>query len=185
MSEKSTRNWLIFGIIVIILAFIFVLTEPKEIEPKPVFEFPTSLKVDNYSGKSYIDTIAMVALYDIMEYDTISLSIHDMPYNMTNEEHTLAGYMTTNPFQRHTYFLFVDPQNTSVSNINLIAHEMQHVRQYESGDLKTLPDNSGVIFKGDTIRAKEVPYAKRAHELDAFAQELVIAKLLNQIIYNR
>jgi len=185
MNEKASRNWFIFGIIVIILAFIFVLTEPDKEQSKPVFEFPTSIEVNNYSGKSYIDTIAMVTLYNIMEYDTINLSIHDMPFDMPNEKHDIAGYMTVNPFQKHTYFLFVDPQCTSISNINLIAHEMVHIQQYESGDLKHMPDNSGVIYRGDTIRSKEVPYDKRPHEIDAFKQELIIAKLLNKMIYNR
>jgi hypothetical protein len=185
MSEKTVRNWLIFGIIVIILAFIFVLTEPKEEQPKPVFTFPASMVVQNYSGKSYIDTIAMVTLYNIMEYDSINLSIHDMPYNMSTPTHDIAGYMTVNPYQRHVYFLFVDPQCTTVSNIDLIAHEMVHIQQYESGDLKYLMDNSGVIYKGDTIRSEDVPYDKRPHEIDAFAQERILAKSLNKMIYNR
>jgi hypothetical protein len=185
MSDTKFIRWLIFGLVVIVAMFIFVLTEPKEKEPKPVFEFPSSIVVNNFSNKSYIDTIAMVTLYDVLELDSINLSIHDMPIGMSNENHTLAGYITANPFQRHTYFLFVDPQCTTVSNIELIAHEMSHVKQYESGDLKPLMDNSGVIYKGDTIRSAKVKYMDRAHEIDAFAQELIIAKLLNKMIYNR
>ena len=181
MNERTVRNWLIVGIIVVILAFIFVITEKKP--EKQTLSFDSSLKVENYSSKSYVDTLVLVVLDKIFEYDSITVLIHDMPIPMQDETHSVAGFITRNPFQPNVYYLFVDVQNTQVSNERLVAHEMIHLRQYEDGRLKVLPNNKGMIFDGDTIIYELLSYENRPYEVEASMGEIEIAREMRYLIY--
>jgi len=179
---KNTYK-IIIGIVIaiIISVLIYFATRPKTINK---FTFPSTLVVTNNTSYKALDTIAMVAINKILLYNTINVDFYIMPLSYSTEDIQIIGFIRKNPFKLHTYMIFIEKETDVTSVITFISHELTHIKQMEEGRLIELSDTISV-FNGDTINFHKVPYDERAYEIEAFANQGDIERMLNKLLYQK
>jgi hypothetical protein len=169
--------YIILIIVTIIVALIFLLKKPKIVMTKtfkPTIEITNGTKFD-------IDTTLLTIADKIMSLDTLEIHIYYSQITMEKDGIIVNTFAQKNPMP-HSYTIFIG-KNVSKGLINkVLAHEMAHVRQYESG-LLIPQDNKTMIYKGDKYYLPEIPYEKRPFEIDAFNEQYQILSMLNRIVY--
>jgi len=181
------KSWLIPLIIVILLVIgiIIGIIVTKQREKRiNRFEFPSTMIVNNFTTHKYADTIAMVILNKIFDYDTINLNIYYSPKNLSNSEYEIIGFIQQNPFQLHSYNVFVKKGTLPTSIKTFLSHELIHLHQMELGDLVQI-DYTKIVYKNDTIYFSQAPYDKRPYEIDAYSRQDGIRKQLNNLLYSK
>ncbi len=149
------------------------------------FEFPVTMTAKNYTDNRRADTIAMVILNRIFKYDTVTLNIYYAPKFLNKSEYEIVGFIQKNPYEKHTYNVFVKDGRLPVSIRTFLSHELVHLQQMECGDLIQLSGNEKIVYKNDTIYYSEVPYDKRPYEIEAFSRENGIKRKLNTLLYSK
>ena len=115
------QYWLILIAIVLgIILAIFLMRPHKEIGV-----FPETLQVYNYTEHTELDTTALIILDKILNLDTINLFIYYSPVNYNSAEIEVMGFIQKNPFQLHTYAIFVS-KTTILTPKNMLSHELAH-----------------------------------------------------------
>jgi len=178
------KKWFILiGVVVIIIAIIFLLTKrEKNIN---IYEFPDTIVVENYTTQKNADIYSKIILNKIYKYDTIKLDIFYLNKDLSTTEYDIAGFIQQNPFESHTYIIFIKKGNLPVSIKYFLSHELIHLHQMEIGDLIQIPNDSMVIYKGDSIDFHHVPYKERPFEIDALNTQNDILKKLNHLLYSK
>ena len=144
------------------------------------YQCPSHLVVNNYSDCKSLDSLSLIILDKIFRYDSITITI----VNMQVKENTIAsGFIDKDSTMLHSYIIYVNTNSVKSLNdkIYFICHELSHLRQYESGELVTLKDKTGMIFRGDTINFESTGYSNRPYELDAIAKSIIIQKELKEL----
>lgn len=181
------KPWLLILIFLLLLAFgiiiAIIVTKRREARINR-FEFPTTMVAANYTSHRYADTIALVILNKIYQYDTIHVNIYKMTQGMGNDQFEVAGFIQKNPYEPHTYNIFVKDKFLPVSIKRFLSHELIHLNQMEMGDLIQI-DYTKIVYRGDTIYFSQVPYDKRMYEIEASLQENSIQKALNKLLYSK
>jgi hypothetical protein len=121
----------------------------------------------------------------ILLLDTIKLNIYSMNRDWGNDEYEIAGYIQKNPYVEHEYNIYIKESKLSISLKELLSHELFHLQQMENSELIQLQDQSKIIYKNDTINLINVPYMKRAYEIDAYDNDRLIEKKLNKLLYQK
>lgn len=179
------KKWILIVLgIIAIIAIIIILTIRRE-KRINYFEFPSTIIANNYTQYKRADTLAMVILNKIFRYDTITLNIYNMNKPMGSDEIEVAGFIQKNPYESHTYNIFVKKSSLPISIKRFLSHELQHLDQMEIGDLVQLQDDTKIVYKGDTIYYSKVPYDKRFYEIHAHLNETVTLKRLNYLLYSK
>jgi hypothetical protein len=136
--------------------------------------------VINYSDCRDVDKAALTILDEIFRYDNITIKI----YNLEVEENTIIlAKIDKDSTALHSYIIHLNYESlySSAERIKTIAHELAHLRQYESGELIELKNKNGVVFRGDTINYDIVGYSLRPHEIDAIERGSIIEKDLGNM----
>jgi len=180
------KGWKILGIVFLLIGFIIYLMVFEARKEKNInqFEFPSTLIVKNHTTQKGADTLAMLILNRIFDYDTIKLDIVYIPKNLNNLEFNIVGFIQKNQFKSHTYMIFIKKGILPVSIKNFLSHELVHLHQMEIGDLIQI-DETKIVYQNDTIYFSEVPYNQRPYEIDAISKENEIRKRLDQILFQK
>ena len=179
----KNKKFIFIGIIVIIIIGIFLLIRrEKNIN---VYEYPDSLVVNNYTKYKNADIYSKIILNKIYYYDTINLNIYYAPIDLSTDKYDIAGFIQKVPFNTHSYNIFTKKGGLSISIKKFLSHELIHLYQMEIGDLIPIQDSLAMIYKGDTISFIDVPYNKRAFEIEALSTENIINKKLNHFLYKK
>jgi hypothetical protein len=182
------RPWIIIVVMLLIITLGIIITiiinkqKEKRINH---FKFPVTMVVKNYTDNNYADTIAMVILNKILKYDTMSLNIYHSPKHLRKIEYEIIGFIQKNPYENHSYDVFIRSERLPVSIKTFLSHELVHLQQMERGDLIQLPGFEKIVYKNDTIYYSEVPYDERPYEIEAFSKENRIKKNLNSLLYSK
>lgn len=167
--------------ILIIGIIILILFERRKINK---FEFPDTIKVENFSNNRLADTLSMVILNKIMGYDTVNIKIYTKPPHIQYEEIDIVGLVERNFFEENSFIIYVEDDIGFNELKRFISHEMIHIDQILRGDLITFFSNYDYyIFEGDTIYLKKIKYEDRPFELEAYKKENDILKKLNKLLY--
>jgi hypothetical protein len=178
-----TWLWILVAVLgMMLLIFIGIRWNNNRESNKNVYEFPTSLSVQNVTTVPYIDTLIAVTLNKIMYYDSMSVIVVKMP-KLSTDKMDLIGFIEEDPQVKHQYYLYVDPQALRNNVEAFVVHEMIHLDQMESGRLRRVSGLTGKIFDGDTIDIMKVPYEQRAFEVEAYALGPDMVKKLDDLIY--
>jgi hypothetical protein len=78
------------------------------------------------------------------------------------------------------YYLFIDNYDRQEA-IEVIAHELIHIQQYNSGDL--IYYDGKVWWKGEEFDLSNIEYTKRPWEDDAFANQSQMISTIENILY--
>ena len=181
------KPWLIAVAILLLIAIAIIIGVVVNIRREKRinhFEFPITMIAKNYTTHKRADTLAMVILNKMFQYDTIKLDIVYAPQNLSNSEYEIAGFIQKNPYEPHAYLIFVKKGTLPTSIKNFLSHELVHLQQMEIGDLIQI-DQTKIVYRNNTIYFSEVPYDKRPYEFDAFSKENGIRKKLNELLYSK
>jgi len=179
---KKKTIFIIIGVVLGLALVIFLLTKiPKR--QFNTFEFPTSLVVENFTDNEMADTLTMVILNKLMDYDTMKINIYPLPSVFEKDDKTeYFAFIVRVPFEEHLYNIYLQ-KNATIGRMKYVfPHELVHLKQYESGDLRTI-DNYGYVWKGDTVQFKDVEYDDRPYEKEALSLGHFYQKKLNSILY--
>lgn len=180
---KKKTIFIVIGVILGLALIIFLLTKIPKRE-FDTFEFPNTMIVENNTNNRMADTITMVLLNKILEYDTMEIQIYPMPAIFeTVEDMEYKAYLEPVPFNEHRYTIFLQEDINIGQLKELLSHEIVHLMQYESGRLQVLPDKSGYVWMGDTIMGVDDDYERRPHEVEARGSGFILQKKLNNILY--
>jgi hypothetical protein len=181
------KNWLLILIFLLLIALgiivSIIITKRREARINR-FEFPTTMVANNYTSHKYADTISLIILNKIYHYDTINLNIYYVPKYLSSDKYDIIGFIQKNPYQPHSYNIFVKNGILPISIKRFLSHELIHLHQMEIGDLVQI-DYTKIVYKGDTIYFSQVPYEKRLYEIEAFSHESSIQKALNKLLYSK
>lgn len=100
--------------------------------------------------------------------DDITLNVYEdnKVVNMfSTDDITLNAILICNDNLDNKYFTLYIRKGSADPYV--IAHEVEHLRQYHSGDLRKVSD-SVFLWKGKEIDGKEVKYMRRPWEVEAF-----------------
>jgi hypothetical protein len=184
MNNKLLKWMVAIMVAIVILITVSVIHDRVRENNKNEFTFKPGIVVINNSSIPYIDTMVAVMLDNVFGYDTMYVSIVDIPHPVGTKDIDLYAFIEQNPFSKRAYYLFVDPRMSKSMKLTIVAHEMVHLDQMESGRLIGLPWLPGKIYNGDTIDFKKVPYEQRQFEIDAFLIGPEYEKILKNLIYN-
>jgi len=181
---KKKTIFIIIGVIIGLALIIFLLTKiPKR--QFNTFEFPDTMIVEDHTNTRMSDTITMVMLNKILGYDTIEIHIYPMPDVFDDDDIEYIAFIAQVPFQQYKYTIFLQPRAGFGKMMGAISHELIHLKQYESGLLQLLPDNSGYIWEGDTVMAGDVDYFDRPYEIEAHNEGQKLQRELKKILYKK
>lgn len=182
------KNIFIIGLtifVIISIITIFILIERSREKNVNSFEFPSSLVVNNYTDLKRVDTVSMVILNKIFEYDSIVLNIYYMREEMKYNELEILGFIQKNPIP-HNYSVFLKKNSGKYQVMRFMSHELIHLDQMERGDLLTSINNYNyAVYKGDTIRYSIVKYKNRPFEIDAHSKDDSIYNKLFYLLFKK
>ena len=178
------KKWFILiGLVVLITIVIFFLVRREK--NVNVYEFPETLIVVNHTNQKNVETYSKIILSEIYGYDTLKLDIVNRSRDFSTNDIEVVGWIQQNPYEPHTYMIFIKKGMSSSSVKNFLSHELIHAHQMELGDLVQLPNQPVVIYKGDTIDFHEVSYRERPFEIEAIHNQNNILKKLNYLLYSK
>jgi hypothetical protein len=156
------------------------IEKKKEARPFSQWDFPQSYNIEN-STDYRADTICL-HLAQLLELDTLNIIIVYIPEHVEDKDIEFSAFIQQLPFKKNQFLLMIKRDGISFSELkNILSHEFIHIQQYTSGDLVAY--TNFVIYKGEDVYLKEVPYAERPFEIDAFAKDGKLLKSLNAVLY--
>ena len=181
---KKTTKWILIAIAAILVGLVIFISVKRALREEAVLVFPDTVVVQN-TTELYTEKIIKAIVYNVLGYDTMHIVTSYMPENMqTIGDYTFNAFIVKNPFKPHSYNIFLS-RKLSKSNLKItFAHELVHLKQMEDGDLiQLMPALPMSIWKGDTIKYKEVNYKFRPEEISAFLSYYPIMQELDKIWY--
>lgn len=152
-------------------------TEDKPFNPIVLSE---DNMVINYTNVNYYDTIMSVGL-DMAAVDGVLVRMEPLTdAAKSNFDGELKAHIR---YYNGVYYLFVDELDREEA-ITVIAHEIIHILQYNSGQLQYDLSNGYVIWENETIDLSQVSYDNRPWEQDAHQRDGQLSIKIRDILYN-
>lgn len=168
----------IFAILVIVL--IVVLSKPVIFNS---VKLPENNSIINRSSKPYLDTIVAIGM-DELEADSFYISIRDLTAELKNNPAVNGLDLGAVIFgSGKSYIIYVDTKIDKKSAIDVICHELIHLKQYSSGDLIVLDGSSGLVqWKGEKIEVLNLDYNLRPWEIEAFSEQRKLSEKVKEVL---
>ncbi len=168
-------------IAIFILIGLFFLIKKGNSEEKyflPV-ELSNSNTITNNILPKYLDTILSVGM-DQLGLVGVNLVVSDMT---ESAQFALPNYELKAHIREWngTFYLFVGDFKKEDA-INIISHELIHVHQYYSEELKY--SDGFVYWKGDEFDLSSTEYDRRPWEEDAFDREKPLSNAISNILFD-
>ncbi len=173
------KNWIIIILIIIlfVLGVWFILKKDKE--PEKTFNkisFNDNNFVNNRTKINYLDTLVLAGLHEL-NIQNVSILILPLQ-NKTNGDLSLKAHIRK---AEGGYIIWIDELRRS-TNIEVIAHELIHLQQYENNSLY-LKDDS-LFWKDQIFSINSLPpYDERDWENDAFIKQEPLKTKIENILY--
>ena len=182
---KKWLKWLLISIGVILIGIIVFFIVKQSLREEAELIFPNTVIVQNATDYIELDKLIKAIIYNVLEYDTMDIGIAYMPKQIEKiGDLDIKAFIQKNIFEEHAYLILVSSK-LRVSEYKLVmSHEMCHLDQFEKGDLVQIELGlEKILYKGDTIYYKDVPYDDRPHEKDAFNKQDFIYRQLEKVLY--
>lgn len=183
--KKKYKNILLIILIIISIIIALILLIKKPVYNR--FDFPPTITVNNHTNHKYADTIAMVIVNKIFNYDTITINIFKINNSQFKyvKDYIIYGHIIkNNPMERNYSIFLVDELHIPLTLI--LSHELIHLDQFEKQELMHHDnDQTKMIYLGDIIDLKKTKYFDRLYEVDAFNRQGDIRKKLHKLLYKK
>jgi len=174
--------WILLSAVAIltIVAVLNRVAENKASRSFAPWAFPQTYDIQNNTDYR-ADTICL-HLAQLLELDTLNLIIVYIPDHVEEGDIEFSAFVQMLPFRKNQFILMMKRDGINFSKLKeVLSHEFVHIHQYTSGDLVAY--TNFVIYKGEDVYLKEVPYDERPFEIDAFAEDGKLLKKLNNVLY--
>lgn len=171
------KNWWWILLIVIASLGILIVTLPEKI---PIhYDFPSSYTITN-STEYKIDTLVFIAAHEIFKIDTLTVHIqYYKKYFISNPGVKAVLYQVN----KNTYNLFLDSSISSRDIESIIAHEMIHLKQFDSSILKQTSKDT--MTYSNYSFSTSTPYSGRPWERDAYANQDLMLSKIKSLMYEK
>lgn len=176
------KGLIIAGAIALIVIIVLLVRREKNVN---VYDYPQTLVVNNYTKHKNAETYSKIILNKIYHYDTVNLNVYYTSRDYGTDEIEVLGFIQKNPYEAHSYNIFVKKGSLPISVKKFLSHELIHLHQMEIGDLVPIQSNSMIVYKGDTIVYRDMEYNDRPHEIDALQTQDKIFRELNRLLYSK
>lgn len=172
----------IIGIVLLLILAGYFIFKPSKINYFNKIDIPPTSVVNNSLNERYIDTIIHAGL-NILDIDTVFIQVRKLKKDIDVFENTdLLAQIIANDNQ---FIIFIDDNLSRYYNIEIIAHELIHLRDYYYKDL-ILFDSYGVIYKDDEYQnANEIDYYDRPWEIQAIKDGRILSKQIKEKLYSK
>jgi general stress protein CsbA len=167
----------ILAIILFLTLIVFLLTRIKGSKKqfKTVVLSETNL-VNNVVNPSYYDTILIVGM-DLMGLKNESVVIRKLSESAKSQfDGELQAHLK---YHEGVFYLFMNDHDREES-IKILAHEIIHIQQYSSGDLKY--EKGLMTWMGNTTDLNSQPYEMRPWENDAFDRARALSNNIESVL---
>jgi hypothetical protein len=132
--------------------------------------------ISNFVNPSYYDTILMVGL-DLMKIENQSVVIRKLSESTKGQfDGELQAHLK---YHEGVFYLFMNEHDRGES-IKILAHEIVHIQQYSSGDLKY--EKGLITWMGNTTELNSQPYEMRPWENDAFDRARALSNNIESVL---
>lgn len=185
---KKNIIWVILSFIVLlfILWGIGRLIDRYKESNRNHYDFPSTIEVNNYTEHIKSDTIIMILLNKVYNYDTMQINLYKMRDIFNNSNYDIKMYVVSN-YAAHSYNIFINNENMSENDLmEYFSHEVVHIDQMERGDLIIYNNNDDYCYyMGEVIIYSKVPYKERPFEIEAFNKQIENYKELNYYLFKK
>ena len=183
MKLNKKYIYIILSLVVIIILIIFIKRHTTD-KVQNKYEFPSTLKVNNNTSYKTADTIILVILNKIYNYDTMVVDIYYYNNQIYFNDYDIIGFIEKNQYNLHHYLIYIKKNLEYFPDKTFFSHELVHLNQMELNKFKKITNNK-VIYLNDTIDCSKIPYPNRQFEIDAFNEEKFVYKKLNYYLYQK
>ena len=155
------------------------LKQNENKKPKTIYynkiKLDQSIKVYNFTGKSYMDTLVRASL---MELNVSEVVVVIIPLDKVSDDpnYVLEAYVENS---MGNYNLFIRDCDRDEAPL-IIIHECYHIFQYDRGDLRVIDD--GIVYN-NMLYPFDTPYEYRDFERMAFLFSPIIRQsVMNKLI---
>ncbi len=155
---------ILIGFIININNKILKKTNPQKI----IVDTPKTLVIINNTDYN-IEQPTKIILNDILCRDSLAIKFEYMDEKYRQK---YSAFVIEDIFFKNQYIIYITPYLKGHKLGITLAHELIHVDQFESGNLKQYNLYKGIyIFNSDTINTNIVKYNDRPYEIDAMNRE--------------
>ena len=180
----KNKKFIVIGVVVLAILITILLLVRRERNVN-IYEYPDTLLVNNFTEHKNVDVYSKLIINKIYKHDTVNLNIYYSSRDYGTDEYDVAGFIQKNPFEAHSYNIFIKKGALSISIKSFLSHELTHLHQMEIGELIPTQDPLVSIYKGDTISFMETPYSRRPFEIEALNTQIKVHRELNNLLYSK
>ena len=177
MSNWKKIVGISIGSILIITLISYAIISNTEDKPYNQVNISYNNSILNSSLPSYYDTVLYVGL-NALEAEGVTIIIDKLSDKAKEQfDGELKAHIRC---YNNMYYLFIDEYSRE-EVIEIIAHELIHIQQYNSNDLVYL--NGSVFWRGEEYDLTNIEYQKRPWEDEAFEAQSQVASIISNILY--
>lgn len=180
MKNNKNIGLIILGIILLSLIIYAILKPEQEFS---VIELDKKNVVVNRTSFPYLDTITHVGLSEL-NIEGITILIREIEKSKTIEDdYDVNAYVVATRGGGDTYLIFIKKGLTRLKAIDILSHELVHIKQYDSKKLILVGDGYVTWKGGDVQDIGEIPYMDREWEKEAFSTSPILRTKLSNKLY--
>lgn len=173
--------YLVGAVVVSAIAIGIYYSEKQESKPfvQTEIEDKTNL-IFNNTNLGFYDTIILTGL-NILGVEGVGVTVEPVSNKAKQVFANQGGELAAHIREFYgSYYLYIEPASKSES-IDVIAHELIHLVQYNSGQLSYANDT--ITWNNEKYHKYELPYFERPWEVDAEEKGVVLASKIKQKLY--
>ncbi len=173
---------LIASILTLTMSSLFIGCDAFSSESKPFnkVDLTENNLILNYSNVDYYDTIISVGL-DLAGVNGVMVQMQKLSDEAKgNFNGELKAHIR---YYNGIYYLFIDDMDRE-QGIEVIAHEIIHILQYNTGQLDYDIQTGNVIWENQTLSVNDIEYESRPWETDAHQRDGQLSIKIRDILYN-
>jgi predicted metallopeptidase len=138
--------------------------------------------VNNRTNLKYLDTIVKVGLDSLGVKNVVVVinKINELEKEVANSNMSLSAILIV---QKPVYLIKVNSKTINIKTIEVIAHELIHIKQYEENRL--FVDSKNVFWNGIDYSNVRLEYHNLPWEVEAFKQDDILANKIRKTLIKK
>lgn len=188
--KKPTKIVLVVLLVVGILIMLALLFSKPFVEPTfDNVEIPKTYSIQNKTKYQFLSKVVSEGVVEL-GLDTVYITLYplneDIKDQASIEGRDLFAHINAGTPGSKQYAIFIAEEGLTVNKyIEVVAHELIHLQQYESGKLRVIDLETGtVVYNGWPYQnISLIPYDNRPWEQDAFKESPTLERKIVKRLY--
>lgn len=176
------KKWIIILFIILIIGIItfFIINQKEKYFNHIIIENTNIL--NTIKNKNYLDTIIYTGVKSL-EIENLIIVVRPL----TQENIENLSFDNKLELKAHiqgmddTYIIWINPNENRSTYIEILSHELIHLKQYYTKEL--LISDNNIYWKNQIININDYTYENRPWEVEAFFKQKELEKKMLQILY--